>query len=111
MAYGTKRRFSGMIFVGRTAVGRSGDTSVTGFILRQTRHAAQSVDDGRRNLVMGTHHQKCKPVIVADILGFFVDRRLGFEHGQFLVQGLRVFEAAPLLANDVQGDTLKRVLI
>ncbi len=60
---------------------------------------------------MCTHHQKRQPVIVAQVLAFFFEWRIGFKRGQLLIQCLSVFEASPLLTNDVQGDTLERGLV
>ena len=61
--------------------------------------------------MMSAHHQERQSVIVTEVLGSFVDRRLGLQLGKFLVQTLRVFEVAPLLANDVQSEALERDLV
>lgn len=84
---------------------------MTGFVFGQTRNPAQPVDYGRRNLVMRAHHEERQPVLVAEVFGFFVERRLGLQHGQPLIQSLRVFEAAPLLTDNVNRDTLERRLL
>ena len=83
---------------------------MAGFVLGQTGNPAQLVDHGRRNLMMGAHHQKRQSIIMTKVLGFVAERRLCFQHGQFLVQGLRVFEVVPLLANDSQSEALERNL-
>jgi hypothetical protein len=54
MAYGTTRHFSIVISACYEDLSRLGGISVIGFILWQTGNTAQPVDDGRRNLVMGT---------------------------------------------------------
>ena len=84
---------------------------MTGFVLAQTRHTAQLVDHGRRDLMMGAHHQERQSIIVTQVLGFVAKWRLGFQHGQFLVQGLRAFEVTPLLANDIQSEALERDVV